>query len=200
MCRHENLWIFCPALFIAKRWQPLNKLDKTEYIEFDLNDNDKFEDLLKVYQLISESKKIEDVKSDQFWLSVFPDYSLKQYHFSETDLKPEFETAKSDNGTWHFYSMTEHLTENLDVELLECKKINNEKARLNFYANGYPYGGITGLTIFLNSFDFKASKIDEGGGVYDVQWTSDSEFKMTKIKDTLTNSSLLSKIKKLFKS
>jgi len=175
-------------------------LEKNEYIEFGFKNEDKFKDLLKVFKLISNSKKSEDYKSDEFWFGQFPDYALRNYYFADSDLKPEFSTADSNGGTWHFYSMIEHLVENLDVELLECKKIENTKGRLDFYAHGYPYGGITGLTMFLKSFDLKAIEIDEGGGVYNVQWTSETEFKLTEIRDTLNKSSLLSKIKKFFNS
>jgi hypothetical protein len=175
-------------------------LEKNEYIEFEMNNQGKFNDLTKLLDLISTSKKSGDYKSDKYWLTKFPDYTLKHYYFSDSDLKPEFETSKSDEGVWHFYSMTEHLVENIDIEFLECKNNGNGKAKLEFYACGYPYGGITGLTMFLKSFDFKATEIDEGGGVYRVQWTSETEFKLTEIKDTLTKSSLLSMIKKFFNS
>ncbi len=157
-------------------------MTKNEYIEFEINNSDKFNDLTKLLDLISESKKSGDYKTDEYWLDKFPDYALEHYYFSDNDLKPEFETSKSDGETWHFYSMTEHLVKNLDVEFFECKNVGERKGQLAFYACGYPYGGITGLTFFLNSFGFKAIKIDEGGGVYNVQWISETEFQLSAIK------------------
>jgi len=49
-------------------------------------------------------------------------------------------------------------------------------------------------------YSLKDTIIDGGGGIYDVLWTSENEFKLTEIKDTSSNSSILSKIKKFFKS
>lgn len=157
-------------------------MKKNEYIEFEMNDNDKFNDLLKLLDFISTSKKSGDYKSDKYWLDTFPDYTLKHYYFADSDLKPEFITSKAEGGTWHFYSMIEHLVENIEIEFLECKNFGNGRARLEFYAFGYPYGGITGLTMFLKSFGFKAIEIDEGGRVYKVYWINETEFELQKIK------------------
>lgn len=157
-------------------------MKKNEYIEFEIKNENKFKDLKKLFELISESKKNEDYKSDEFWFGQFPDYALEKYCFNDSDLKPKFPTADPNNSSWHFYSMIEHLLENLDVELLTCKKIGNEKGRIEFYAFGYPYGGITGMTMFLKSFGFKATKIDEGGGVYQVNWKNETEFELVERK------------------
>ena len=162
-------------------------MKKNEYIEFEMNNEDKFNDLTKLLDLISASKKSGDYKSDKYWLDNFPDYTLKYYYFADSDLKPEFETRNADGGTWHFYSMTEHLVENVDIEFLECKNSGNGKARLEFFACGYPYGGITGLTMFLKSFDFKATEIDEGGGIYKVNWKNETEFELKEVKTVANN-------------
>jgi hypothetical protein len=175
-------------------------LEKNEYIEFEINNTERFNDLIKLLDLISESKKSGDYKTDNYWLDKFPDYTLEHYYFTESDLKPEFQTSKSDDRTWHFYSMTQHLVENIDVEFLNCKNIGNGKGRLEFYACGYPYGGITGLTMLLNSFGFKATEIDEGGGLYKVVWKNKTEFKLNEINSDFTNSnSIFNKFKKIFK-
>ena len=175
-------------------------MEKTEYIEFDIKDENKFKDLLRIFNLICESRKLNSDKSDDFWLKSFPDYSLKMYYFSKKDIRPNFETEGNDDS-WHFYSMIEHLTRDLDVEFISCKKVEDNKGRLDFYANGYPYGGISGLTYFLNTFACKATKIDEGGGIYKVKWDNDIELELIDIKDDKNNNqnslikSLLSKIK-----
>lgn len=162
-------------------------MEKNEYIEFEINNKDKFNDLVQLLDLISELKKSGDYKTDDYWLDKFPDYALKHYCFADSDLKPEFQTSKPEGGTWHFYSMAQHLVENIDVEFLKCENIGDGKGRLEFYACGYPYGGITGLTMFLNSFDFKATKIDEGGGVYQVVWINETEFELKAIKIGVNN-------------
>ena len=147
-----------------------------------MHNEEKFNDLIQLLDLISTSKKSGDYKSDKYWLENFPDYALKHYNFANSDLKPEFETSNGDEGVWHFYSMIKHLVEDIDIEFLECNNTGNGKSRLEFCAYGYPYGGIEGLTMFLKSFDFQATEIDEGGGVYEVIWKSDKEFVLIEIK------------------
>lgn len=152
-----------------------------EYIEFKIADIQKFEDMKRVYDLIAEAKNSGEPKPDKFWIENFPSYSLKHFFFLKTDLKPDFETAKKEKNIWHFYAMTNLLQLDLDVEFIGCER-TGEIGRLEFSSNGYPYGGITGLTLFLNSFDCKALKIDEGGGIYKVKWISNDEFQLTEIK------------------
>ncbi|MEP0266867.1 hypothetical protein [Dokdonia sp.] len=160
---------------------------KNEYIEFEINNVAKFHDLAKLLDLISESKKSGDYKTDNYWLDKFPDYTLEHYYFSESDLKPEFQTSTSDGGTWHFYSMTQHLVKNIEIDFLKCKNIGDGKGRLEFYAYAYPYGGITGLTMLLNSFGFKVTEIDDGGGIYIVEWRNETEFELKEIKTNASN-------------
>ncbi|CAL2089669.1 conserved protein of unknown function [Tenacibaculum sp. 190524A02b] len=153
-------------------------MEKNEYIEFEVNNLNKFNDLIELLNLIFESKNNEDFKTDKYWLDKFPNYALRHYYFGERDLKPQFKTHKPNDGTWHFYSMIEHLLENIEIEFLGCKKIEEKKGRLEFYAFSYPYGGITGLTMFLKSFGFSAQKIDDGTGIYKVKWKNETEFEL----------------------
>lgn len=158
-------------------------MEKTEYIDFDIRDEAKVIDFLVVYQLICEEKRKwldeNSSQTDAYWLKAFPDYALKHYMFSDQDLRPDFSMDQKREGAWHFYSMIAHLVEDLDVQLSECGRTDDGTGRLNFYANAYPYGGITGMAMFLRSFDLVATKIDEGGGVYLVNWLTESEFHLT---------------------
>lgn len=151
-----------------------------EYIEFTIADEAKFNDMKYVYDLIADAKNSGQTKPEEYWLTVFPEYSLKQFYFLNGDVKPAFATGSKNNDNWHFLAIINHLQIDLDVKLLECKRFEN-KGRIEFSAYGYPYGGITGLTMFLNSFDCKAYKIDEGGGMYSVHWIADSCFKLNEI-------------------
>ena len=146
-----------------------------------MNNEENFNDLVKLLDLISKSKKSGDHKSDKYWFNQFPNYALKHYYFADSDLKPEFETSNTVGGTWHFYSMTDYLVKNIAIEFLDCKNHGDGTARLKFYAYVYPYGGITGLTMFLKSLDFKATEINEGGGIYTVMWENETEFKLKEI-------------------
>ncbi len=158
-------------------------MERNEYIEFDIKDEDKFKDLRCVFKEIRESKENEDYKSDEYWLALFPNYALKTFCFAESDFKPDFETLSIDfsSSHWHFYSLIEHLIENVDVIFLDCENLGNAVGRLNFYANGYPYGGISGMTMFVKAFNCIATIIDEGGGIYKVKWISEDSFELEDI-------------------
>ena len=160
---------------------------KTEYIEFTIADEAKCNDMKYFYDLIADAKNSGQPKPEAYWLTVFPEYSLKHFYFLHGDIKPKFATAAEDSNNWLFSAVINLLQSDLDVELLECTWSEN-KGRIEFSAYDYPYGGITGLTMFLNSFDCKASKIDEGGGIYSVQWISDSDFSLNEIITTAANS------------
>lgn len=153
---------------------------KTEYIEFSFADEAKFNDMKYVYNKIANAKNSEQPMSDEYWLTIFPEYSLKHFYFLDEDVKPKFTTASEDEFNWRFSAIINLLQIDLDVELLDCKRLEN-KGRIELYAYGYPYGGFTGLTIFLNSFDCKATEIDEGGGIYLVEWISKNNFKLNEI-------------------
>lgn len=166
---------------------------KTEYIEFTIADEAKFVDMKQVYDLIAAAKNSRQPKPEAYWLTVFPEYSLKHFYFLDRDVKPKFATATKDDYNWRFSAVINLLQIDLDVELLECKRFEN-KGRIEFSANGYPYGGITGLTMFLNSFACKASKIDDGGGIYKVNWISENSFKLNEINTPV--SSTLTKMRR----
>jgi len=70
-----------------------HKMERTKYIEFDIIDINKFSDSLKIYKPISESKKSDATKPDEFWHRPFLYYSLKHYFFVKTNVKPKFKTA-----------------------------------------------------------------------------------------------------------
>ncbi len=161
-------------------------MENNEYIEFEIYNTARFNDLVKLFNQISEAKKSSDYKTNEYWFEKFPNYTLKHYYFAKSDLKPKFQTSKLDNNTWHFYSMTEYLVENIDVEFLECKAIK-KKGRLEFYSNGYPYGGITGLIMFIKSFGFKPIKTDDGTGIYEIKWINETKFELKTIEPTPNN-------------
>jgi len=152
------------------------------YIDFTINDKNKFRDLVQTCEVIVSCRKTRDSKTDEFWLQTFPDHALKNYFFGPKDIvQPSFGTADIEGFIWHFYSMIDYLVKNLDVTLLECQQIEDDRGRLEFYPNGYPYGGIEGLIMFLQSFGCYATKIDEGSALYKVKWISDTEYKLIEI-------------------
>jgi hypothetical protein len=153
------------------------------YIEFDFQADQNFDDLFFVFEKVKTAKNNNQPQQDAFWLKSFPDYSLKRFHFSATDLKPNFETAALGQFTWHFYSLIDLLQTNYDIEYRNCVKVDNNKGRLEFYPWGYPYGDVSGLVTFLRSFNCKSTTVDDGTGVYKVELLENGDFNLTDVSD-----------------
>nr|WP_294779975.1 hypothetical protein [uncultured Flavobacterium sp.] len=136
------------------------------YVEFEFSDLNQFENLKSTFEAIKNSKNNSDLKEDRFWLDLFPKYSLEKFTFLESDIKPDFQTAKASESTWHFYSLIELLSINLEVEYIDLKIISSTNAILKYDPYSYPYGSINGLIAFIESFNCRPKEYDDGTGVY----------------------------------
>lgn len=135
-----------------------------EYIEFDFADATKFEALKQMYYLIKESKNNQERKSEAFWSSVIPIYTVEYFKQSEK-LK-----------SWNLVDLIGCLIEDLDVNYVDLFEKQKGNGRLEFEANGYPYGGPDALIILIKSFNCNPFKVDDGGDVYKIKWITDFEF------------------------
>ena len=151
------------------------------YIEFDIPLEKSYEDLYSTFEYIKEAKNTGRPKEDNFWLKTFPDYSLSTFYFSDDEPRPDFKTAELDEVIWHFYSLTNLLQTDYDIEYKDCFKISTGKGRLEYYPFGYPYGGVTGLIVFISSFGCKPTTIDDGTGVYSITFLENGDFSLSEI-------------------
>jgi hypothetical protein len=145
------------------------------YIDFIIKDEAKFNDMKNVYSQLAEAKKTGDFKTEEFWLYIFPDYSLNKFYFNEGDLGPKNYTP--DIPICRFVDMFNLIMFYFDVELNECKRIQ-QNGRIEFEALGFPYGtiGLNGLIKFLYAFDCKVFEIDQGGSIRAVYWIFDDVY------------------------
>lgn len=154
------------------------------FIEFDITENTNFDDLRLAFDAFKMAKNMEEPQSDSFWISIFPDYALEHFSFLKSDIQPNFKTANIDNPfIWHFYSLTELLSVNYEIEYLDCFKLSDHKGRLEYYPYSYPYGGITGLVVFLKAFNCIPTFIDDGTSLYAIIFLSTGDFSITDLND-----------------
>jgi hypothetical protein len=153
------------------------------YIEFGILSDKYFIDLKRTFDLIKEAKNSGRPQSDEFWVRNFPEYSLKQFFFMESDKKPSFQTAQQSEFIWHFYSLTSLLHSDYDIEYVDCFKLSETCGRIEYAPFGYPYGGITGLIVFISSFKCKPTIIDDGTSVYQITFKENGDFAITDLKD-----------------
>jgi hypothetical protein len=153
------------------------------YIEFDIQSDKNFIDHRQTFELIKEAKNTDRPQPDEFWLTHFPEYSLKHFYFSDSDKKPSFQTVDTSEFIWHFYSLTSLLQTDYDIEYLDCFKLSDNSGRLEYVPFGYPYGGITGLIVFITSFNCRPTIIDDGTSLYQITFKENGDFAIIDLND-----------------
>jgi len=153
------------------------------YIDFEIPSDKNFLDLKNTFELIKEAKNDGRPQPDEFWLKHFPEYSLKQFYFLESDVKPVFKTADKGEFIWHFYSLTSLLQTDYEIEYSDCFKLSDKSGRFVFVPFSYPYGGITGLIGFIASFNCKPISIDDGTSLYQISFLENGDFSIIDLND-----------------
>ena len=153
------------------------------YLEFEIENDKNFIELKYEFELVKEAKNNGIPQPDDFWVNNFPDYSLKQFYFLDGDIKPRIPTAHKGEFTWHFYSLTELLQTNYDIEYIGCYKLSDKCGRLEYAPFGYSYGGITGLITFVRSLNCKPTIVDDGTSVYNIMFKDDGDFAIRDLND-----------------
>ncbi|PIF31231.1 hypothetical protein CLU81_1716 [Flavobacterium sp. 9] len=166
------------------------------YIEFDFTNEGNFKDLKDTFEVIKDSKNNSIKRDDRFWLETFPKYSLEKFTFLDSDLKPNFKTAEETELSWHFYSLIELLSINYEIEYIDLKETSHNKGILLYDAYSYPYGGINGLIVFLESFNCNPKIYDDGTGVYnypheELNKTKKSKWNFSSLKNLFKTAMLL---------
>lgn len=173
------------------------------YVRFKILKYKNFIDLLNTFNFIKEAKNLDKPQSDGFWLQKFPKYSLEKFYFSNSDLKPNFTTSEINEFTWHFYSLIESLTINLEIEYIDCTRDDENFGTINFDPHSFPYGGVSSIVAFIRSFDCIPTKTDDGTGVYNINLKNNRDFTLADINLLKTNrrkKSILESIKDFFKN
>ena len=131
-----------------------------EYIEFKVNDLARFKLLQNIFQKIKADKDNDSFQEDKTYLQFF-DEKAKSYFgwYSDKEIKEWsekwFSTPVESRWTnrelkmkWIFGSMIDSF-KNSEYELLSCKMISIDKARMTYKPFAFPYGG-NGLYASLN--------------------------------------------------
>jgi len=140
------------------------------YIDFKILDHQKFEDLLKIYPVVSDIKAKGERKEIDFWIKLLPDYVKRYYRM-----------RKLDRANTNFKNMVEYLQWGLEANLDDLKKTGEDIGRLDFSTGNYPYGGMDRLMVFVNAFDCRPIEIYNGFNVNSVSWISKFNFECQEI-------------------
>lgn len=171
----------------------------SEFIEFSYSTENQFSDCQRAFQLLRESREQQKRGSHRDWVKQFPEYALREFNFVDANLKPEGLNIDQNSKAWHFEDVIDYLQAELEVDLLTLEKISDKRGILRFYAQAYPYGGISVMIEFLRSFGCIADKAFEGAYYLKINWQNKYEFECKEVKPAVSGrKGLLSRLNHWF--
>jgi hypothetical protein len=135
------------------------------YIQFDIEDQEKYIIFKKIYDVLYEIKPKEESKPLEFWEETIPEYAkmfLQEFYTLENALSPLVRE--------NFISTVNYLEFGLEVDFTGLIMVNATTTRINFEALGYPYGGMDRLLIFLKAFDCIPNEVFNGFSICQISW------------------------------
>ena len=147
----------------------------SEYVEFCVPSRDRLRDLQRVVVELQREKSAERRRSPHELEALFDAEALNHFvwpteaerasrlHDLRTRPVVVTETERTVGLRWEFDSMIEAIMEG-EYELLGCEASSPGKARLQFRALAYPYGGVGALVALVEAHRFAVTGIDDGTG------------------------------------
>jgi hypothetical protein len=139
------------------------------YIEFIVNDPARFESLQKIFNELKKSKDQISFKEDDYYLKFFDDKAKSYFGWYSEEENLEWSNRwfatpleqrwndPSLQRKWDFGSMIDAF-KNGEYELISCKMISEDIARMKYDPWAYPYGGTGCMKALIESFGFKITK------------------------------------------
>src|SRR5687768_439486 len=155
-------------------------MSSNECVEFELDDEERFDALCKVFRELIKDKQAKLFRSEAEWLQLFDEKALSYFWWpteeelalwkklwdatpwDKRDLELELERP------WDFASMIGAF-EDGEYELKECIRVGPAKGRLVFHALAWPYGGTECMDALIEAFGGKVTAKDDGTGYYEYE-------------------------------
>jgi hypothetical protein len=147
-----------------------------EYVEFAVNDAERFQALCTVFEALKHDKDAGVFREDAEWFVLFDQEVLSHFWWPSAEELAEFrrrweaasvEERFSDPSflppAWDFLSMIDAF-KNGEYEFLACRMITADRARLEFNSFAYPYGGTASMKALIEAFGFTVTGEDDGTG------------------------------------
>ncbi len=147
----------------------------SEFIDFSVTSPERFVVLQRVFTELKRQKDNGDWRTANEMLGVFDEESLRHFYWPTDDerlqrledlrTRPIIETPTEESAglMWDFDSFLDAFA-NGEYELLSCDMSDGNKARLNFHALAYPFGGVGCMVALVEAFDCVVTGIDDGTG------------------------------------
>ena len=144
-------------------------------MEFSISSQERFAALQRVFAELKRDKDADDWRSNEELLTYFDAESLNHFYWPPDDeriqrledlrTKPILltPTELTKGEVWDFDSLIDAFV-NGEYELLDCKMLGEGCARISFYAQAYPYGGVGCMVGLIEAFDGVVTGIEDGTG------------------------------------
>lgn len=143
------------------------------YIDFDIQNQEKFKTLQKVYAVLFEIKPKEDRRPMELWKTLIPPYAQEFIgRYYQDDLSQESEYR------WGFTDIVTYMQFGMEVEF-DFLNIEVGTARIGFSAYAYPYGGMDRFLIFLKAYECIPTEAYNGFEVIEFHWEDDFGYSVT---------------------
>jgi hypothetical protein len=149
-----------------------------EFIEFAVDDATRFATLCAAFTVLKHDKEAEVFRDEEDWLLLFDDAALAHFwwptaeeqavhvaRWHATPVEQRLSDASYWPPSWDFLSMIDAF-KNGDYALLACRMIDDGRARLEFSAYAYPYGGTGCMNMLITAFGFRVIAEDDGTGYH----------------------------------
>jgi hypothetical protein len=147
----------------------------SEFVEFLISSPERFSALQRVFAELKHDKDANDWRSTEELLEFFDTESRGHFFWPPDDVRIqlledlktrpilEIPTEQASGQTWDFDSLEDAFV-NGEYNLLSCEIVGEGKARLNFYALAYPYGGVGCMVALIEVFSGVVTGIEDGTG------------------------------------
>ncbi|WP_413256424.1 hypothetical protein [Floridanema fluviatile] len=139
-----------------------------------------FDSLCRIFQEIKRDKDTNKWRNEEDWLAFFDEQALSTFWWPteeeqaewlrnwEATPVPQRWTEPSLETPWDFESMIDAF-KNGEYELISCRMISSDLARIEFNPLAYPYGGTGCIQALIESFGFLIVGEDDGTGYIKFQ-------------------------------
>ncbi len=146
------------------------------YVEFAVTNAERFQTLCAVFEALKKDKEAGVFREDSEWVALFDEEALSHFWWPSAEeladqqrrwQKAPVEVRISDTSlwppAWDFLSMIQAFQDG-EYEFVTCRMITADRARLEFNALAYPYGGTDSMKALIAAFDFQVTGEDDGTG------------------------------------
>jgi len=145
-------------------------------VEFAVHNAGRFGALCAVFEELKKDKYADSFREDEEWFALFDQEALSHFWWPSpeelVEWRQRWEAASVEERfsdpsflppAWDFLSMIDAF-KNGEYELLACRMITADRARLEFNSFAYPYGGTGSMKALIEAFGFTIIGEDEGTG------------------------------------